>query len=153
MPTTPPRSKCSSYFECQENYIKASNQVNKLYLEYIKNDSSPGDSELTELKLDLSAEVAKLDKTIYDFDLFLENNKDSKTSGFTKNNYDEIRKMRKELAEQSDILKSRYGSPKEYGEVSSIYDEYRINYNSMVYIFIVVSLIAATLLFILFRSI
>lgn len=149
MQTTPP-PPCSSYVECQENYINASNQVNIQYLKYINSSEYPVSGEIKEK---LESAVFKLNTAITEFENFLYYNEGSTTSGFTKDNYKEIRKMRKELAEQSDILKSRYGSPKEYGQVSSIYDEYRINYNSMVYIFIVVSLIAATLLFILFRSI
>jgi hypothetical protein len=101
----------------------------------------------------MNTAINKMRSAVASFQVFLSQHGNDKSSSYSQADYANVQSMRLELAEQSDMLKSRYGAPKEYGSAKNVYDEYRSNYNTMMYAFIIACLMATVLLFFLFRMI
>ena len=144
---------CSSYVDCQEKYIDSIQSVNDSYAALLNLRVDPSNPSFAMQQHKVASSLQKLNAAIDDFNIFLSNNKDTHSSSFSKSDYNKVIAMRKELENQSDILKSRFGAPKKYGAVDNIYDEYHTNYNSMIYVMIMACLIATILIYFLFRSI
>ena len=150
----PPVMFCNSYVDCQTKYIQAIQSVNTNYRQLLESNDGPGTSTFQGIQIALDKSIATLKTAIDGFTIFLiKDDTTDKQSSYSLNEYNEIIKMRASLKEQSDMLQSRFGSPKDYGQVDNMYDEYRMNYNSMVYFFIVVCLLATILIFFLFTGI
>lgn len=151
--TTPNKPYCNSYVDCQTQYIKAIQSVNTNYRQLLESNNSPSDATYIAIQAALFSSINDLRAAISGFNNFLIEHSSDKTSSYSKQEYEEIKKMRASLKEQAELIQSRFGAPKDYGQVDNIYDEYRMNYNSMVYLFIIVCLLATVLIFLLFRSI
>jgi hypothetical protein len=152
-PPTPKPITCNSYVDCQTQYIKAMQSVNTNYRQLLESKDKPDSNTYTAIQAALNSSINQLRYAIDGFNNFLIQHSSDKTSSYSKEEYEEIRKMRASLKEQAEMLQSRFGAPKDYGQVDNLYDEYRMNYNSMVYLFIIVCLLATVLIFFLFRSI
>jgi hypothetical protein len=150
---SPNPPSCGSYVACQRQYIDSIQAVNKSYNDLLKSQLDPQDDAYIKLQANYTSAVNKMKAAIASFELFLSQNSNDRSSSYSQADYVKIQSMRLELAEQSDMLKSRYGAPKEYGAANNLYDEYRSNYNTMKYAFIIACLIATVLLFFLFRMI
>jgi len=150
MTTFPP---CNSYIDCQTQYIKAIQSVNTNYRHLLESNKRPNDDSYLAIQESLNYSINELNTSISNFNNFLVQHSSDKSSNYSLQDYEEIRKMRASLKEQAEMLQSRFGAPKEYGQVDNMYDEYRINYNSMMYLFIFVCLLATVLIFFLFRSV
>jgi hypothetical protein len=148
----PPPTSCVSYVDCQEKYIQAIQSVNDSYgvLLAMKDDPTLPTFAIQQQKVATS--LQNLNTVINEFNIFLSNNKNSRSSSYSRDDYKKVVAMRQELENQSDMLKSRFGAPKNYGAMDNIYDEYRMNYNSMVYIMILSCLVATVLIYFLFRN-
>jgi hypothetical protein len=144
---------CSSYVACQRQYIQAIQDVNQGYRALLESTLKTEDNAYKVLETNLNTAINKMRAAISSFQVFLSQHGNDKSSSYSTSDYANIQSMRLELAEQSDMLKSRYGAPKEYGAATNFYDEYRSNYNTMMYAFIIACLMATVLLFFLFRMI
>jgi len=147
---TPP--PCTSYVDCQNKYVQSIQAVNTSYRALLESNLDPLTSGYLSLQNNLTTAINQMKTAISNFQLFLSKNENAKTSSYTDADYAKVQSMRLELANQSDMLKSRYGAPKPYGKADNMYDEYRTNYNTMMYAFIISCLIVVVLLFFLFRS-
>ena len=153
--TTPPlsaKSECTDYVICQQAMIQSIDEFNTAYMEYL---AAPNDESLQSASQTAADNMLK---AVQNVTAFITENPEivvtppkGKHSGTSL--YADVLDKRQHLMNQVDVLKSMNGAPKEYNQPNNIYDEYRISYDSAVYVGILVSIVAVFVIFLYFRSI
>jgi hypothetical protein len=137
----PDCGSCTNYVHCQGQFINSINRLNTAYYEALKKEHYS-----TELQNAVDTMLDKADN----LKKFMNCNPSILKDYGLK--YNDILKKRQELNNSVDILKSMNGAPKPYNTPDNIYDEYKINYNTSIYVAMMVSILAVVLIYIYFRN-
>jgi len=128
--------------------INAIDFYNRVYNNYLQNQNDPVAANQMKPAADYMLSKVK-DVTDY-ICCHSTNNKDDASSS---PKYAEILKKRQKLLQDTDMVMSMKGAPKDYNEGANIYDEYRISYQSAMYIYILVTILAVFVIYMYFKAI
>lgn len=138
---------CQDYVTCQTNMINAIDHFNASYSQYLNYPTNQTYKQQSNQAADAML-VAVQNVTE-----FIQCNPHIVApANHPQATYDDILHKRQTLNQQVDILKSMNGAPKGYNASNNMYDEYRISYNTSVYVSILVCLLAVFVIYFYFRS-
>ena len=138
--------QCNDYVTCQTNMINAIDKFNGAYSLYLNN---PGDNNYEKDSKDAADFMLSAVTNVTDF-IRCNPKIVEPTPGIT---YDDILHHRQTLSQKTEMLKSMNGAPKAYNASNNIYDDYRISYNTSVYVSIMVCILAVFAIYFYFRNI
>jgi hypothetical protein len=147
----PTCGNCTDYIQCQTEFINSINHLNNVYYKTLNVYNIKDNTQtITTARENLNEAVNTMLTNADDLQKFMNCNK-SIVDDYDLN-YNDILKKRQDLNNKMDILKSINGAPKSYNTPDNIYDEYKINYNTSIYVSMMASILAVILIYIYFRN-